>query len=90
MQNFSIFKNNKKEKENQPDYNISCKIGEEYQNIGGCWIKESNGNKFFSCRLNSTYQNKPGYTIEVELPKNNADKEAHESAGPTAFDDTPF
>lgn len=91
MQNFSIFKNNKKEKENQPDYNISCKIGEKYENIGGCWLKESNGNKFFSCKLNGVYNDRRGYTIEVELPqKNNALREPHEGAEDFNPGDSPF
>lgn len=54
--NFSIFKNNKKEKDTHPDYTISAKVTvnnvDEYKEIGSAYIKETKtGQKFFSCQL---------------------------------------
>lgn len=56
IKNFSIFKNNKKEKDTHPDYLISAKVQkdnvDEYKEIGSVYIKEtSTGQKFFSCSL---------------------------------------
>lgn len=56
IKNFSIFKNNKKEKDTHPDYVISAKVQkdnvDEYKEIGSVYIKEtSTGQKFFSCSL---------------------------------------
>lgn len=91
MQNFTIFKvKDHNGDEKKPTHSISAKIGEEFVYIGRCWTKDGNNGKFLSCSLDKPYQDKPGYTIEVELPesqKNNAHKEGHEHASPTAFDD---
>ena len=67
---FSLMKN-KKEKESQPDYRISTKVGEDYVDIGAAWIKEDkNGNKFLSCKLSDIYKSKdkikPGYHISED------------------------
>lgn len=43
IKNFSIFKNTRKEKDNQPDYKLSTKIGDEFVNIGAGWIKVTKG-----------------------------------------------
>lgn len=37
----SIWPNDRKEKPNQPDYRITAKIGEDWQNVGAGWKKES-------------------------------------------------
>lgn len=92
IKNFSIFKNNDHDgDEKKPTHYLSAKIGEDFQRIGVAWTKEGKtGVKYLSCSLDKPYKDKPGYTIEVELPqpvKNNADKEGHERATPTAFDD---
>lgn len=42
---FSLFKNNK-EKDNQPDYRLSAKVGEKFESIGGGWIKENDKGKY--------------------------------------------
>lgn len=83
IKNFSIFKNNDHDgSENKPTHYLSAKIGEEFQRIGVAWTKEGKGGtKYLSCSLDKPYQDKPGYTIEVELPaKNNAVREPHEGA----------
>jgi uncharacterized protein (DUF736 family) len=60
---FAIFKAKEKKNEKSPDYNISMKVGDKYENIGGCWIKEGKSGKFFSCKLNGPYQQRKGYEI---------------------------
>ena len=72
--NFSIFKNERKEKENQPDYTISMKNPDEeaekkYLTVGGCWIKEGAKGKYFSCSIDDEYK-KPEATVsdETEIP----------------------
>ena len=66
MKTFAIFKNKDKKNENQPDYNISVKHGEHFINVGGCWIKDSKGNKYFSCKLSNGYKDIPGFEIVPE------------------------
>jgi uncharacterized protein (DUF736 family) len=52
LTNFSIFKNDKKkEGSNQPDYRISAKVGDVYEEIGGGWIKDSKSGKYISCSV---------------------------------------
>ena len=60
---FAIFKAQEKKNDKSPDYNISMKIGDKYENIGGCWIKEGKSGKFFSCKLSEPYQQRKGYEI---------------------------
>lgn len=69
LENFTIRKNKfKKEGSNQPDYNISTKIGEEWKSVGGCWIKEDkNKEKFFSCRV-SPPQPKENAKADIPYP----------------------
>lgn len=51
---FIIKKNKSKNKDNQPDYKIIIKDTQEnWQDIGGCWVKEGKDEKFFSCLLSS-------------------------------------
>ena len=52
----SLFKNNKKSKENQPDYSGSCLIGGQEMKIGA-WLKTSKkGEKFFSMSFQPSQQ----------------------------------
>lgn len=67
MNNFSIFKAKEKKNETSPDYNLSAKIGEEYVNIGACWIKDGKAGKFMSCKLSEPYMARAGFDI-IELP----------------------
>lgn len=48
---FTIFKNTKKEKDSQPDYTASVKIGEDYYEFAAGWVKEGKNGKFmaFTC-----------------------------------------
>ena len=57
IKNFSITKNKfKKEGSSAPDYRMSSKIGEEFVEIGACWLKDSkDGSKFFSCKMADVY-----------------------------------
>jgi uncharacterized protein (DUF736 family) len=66
IKSFVIFKNNNKEKETHPDYRISIKIGEEYVDGGGVWLKEGKNGKFFSCKLNDAKNGRKGFSIKVE------------------------
>jgi uncharacterized protein (DUF736 family) len=63
MQNFAIFKAKEKKNEKSPDYNISMKVGEKFVNIGGAWLKESKGQKYFSCSLSKPYKAQSGWEI---------------------------
>ena len=69
MDSFAIFKATEKKNEKSPDYNISMKIGEKYETIGGCWIKDGAKGKFFSCQLSKSYKDRAGYHIEIDIPK---------------------
>lgn len=66
IKNFAIFKNNKKEKETQPDYTISVKVDDKYITAGGCWLKDGKTGKFFSCKLSNAYKDRKGFGIVVE------------------------
>lgn len=69
MKNFSIFKNNHKKNDKHPDYKLSAKIGDDYVDIGGAWIKKTaDGSTFLSVKLNDAYQDRPGFHLEVEVP----------------------
>lgn len=66
IKSFAIFKNSRKENENQPDYKISAKIGDNFVEIGGAWIKEGAKGKFFSCKLSAPYKERKGYKLVEE------------------------
>lgn len=83
IKNFTIFKVKDHDgDEKKPTHSISMKPGEgEFVYCGKCWTKEGKSGKYLSCSLDKPYNDKPGYTIEVELPqKNNAQREPHEGA----------
>jgi len=64
INNFAIFKNKKKvEGDKQPDYVLSAKVGEEYQDLGGCWLKDGKAGKYFSVQLKKPYQDKKGWQL---------------------------
>ncbi len=50
---FTITKNKFKQKEGQPDYKLSTKVGEEFVELGVAWMKESktSGAKYISVKL---------------------------------------
>lgn len=74
IKNFSIFKNNKKEKDTHPDYVISAKVQkdnvDEYKEIGAGYIKDGAKGKFISVALSKPreYMGKKfsGYVIVDE------------------------
>jgi len=67
IKNFAIFKTKEKKNDNSPDYSISIKVGDKYQNVGGCWLKEGkNGSKYISCKLSDGYKNRKGFFITEE------------------------
>ena len=66
IKSFSCFKVNEKENDNQPDYRLSAKIGEDYVDIGAGWIKESKNGKYISFKLRDVYREKDGYVIIPE------------------------
>lgn len=49
LENFTIFKNNFKEKETQPDYKINTKEGDEWVEWGACWKKQGSNGQYLSC-----------------------------------------
>lgn len=72
IKNFNLFRRENK-KENQPDYDISVKFEESYIKAGACWLKEKNGKKFLSCKLNDDYSdhtnsknNKRGFNLSFD------------------------
>ena len=92
IKNFSCFKV-KEKKEGQPDYNLSAKIGDKYENIGAGWIKEKEGGeKYISFSLRKPYNEMKGLMIvEEELPSVTIAK-LHEVADEERknLDDIPF
>jgi len=48
----AIFRNERKEKDSQPDYRGPLNIKGDEGEIA-CWVKEKNGQKFFSCKWQS-------------------------------------
>lgn len=72
MQNFVIFKSHKDNPTDKtPDYRMKVKVGEEFVELGGCWLREGKeGNKYFSCKLSLPYKNRKGWKLEaVEAPQ---------------------
>lgn len=80
MKNFIIQINKYKENDNQPDYRIVAKDGEEFVEIGGGWKKkDKNNSPYISCSLKNTYQDKAGYEISTEMPSNSQNDPLDES-----------
>ncbi|MCK5609711.1 hypothetical protein KAR91_48000 [Candidatus Pacearchaeota archaeon] len=67
----SIFKNDRKERENQPDYTGSALIDGKKKQIS-CWLNEGkNGNKYFSCKVQDPYVNPSNNTSQQQSAINN-------------------
>lgn len=66
MKQFAIFKNTKKENDKQPDYKLSAKIDDVYVEVGAGWIKEGKTGKFIAVKLADNFNEKPGFTLEME------------------------
>jgi hypothetical protein len=58
--NFNIFMVKEKKNDKSPDYNVTVKVGEKYVNIGGCWLKDGKGGKYFSCKLSDGFKGPKG------------------------------
>jgi len=79
---FSIWKNDKKEKDTQPDYKLSAKVqvGNEYifTDIGAGFVKETQGGKkYISCSMKKEYEDKDGFVI-VTTKQYKAMKQAYD------------
>lgn len=68
MENFCIFKNEDKKGENHPDYKVSVKVGDKWENWGACWLKDGAKGKYFSCSKSKPKpESKP--VEKIEYPK---------------------
>jgi len=66
IKHFSCFKVDKKEKESQPDYRLSAKVGDKFVEVGGGWIKQGEHTKYISFKLSDAYKEKSGFVIMEE------------------------
>jgi len=74
IKNFVIQKNNQKKSNKAPDRVIKTKIGEEWVEIAGGWIrKDKNQNDFVSCLMSKTWvdskdntKRREGYVIAAK------------------------
>lgn len=71
IKEFTIWKNNKKTKDTQPDYNICFTEDNTFKYVGVAWKRESNGKTFLSCKLRDVYQDKVGYHITEDKMNDN-------------------
>lgn len=56
IKSFFITKNKFKQIDSHPDYKISFMTEDkQFIEVGGAWIKDGKGGKFFSCKLNDRY-----------------------------------
>lgn len=67
--NFNCYKNEDK-KEGQPDYKLSAKIGEKWEEIGAGWVKDGKAGKYISFSLRKPYNDRSGLQI-VPVPTAN-------------------
>lgn len=86
MENFVIFKNEYKEKENQPDYRVRTKDGEEYVDWGACWAKQGSKGQYLSCTKSKPMDKKP-HEQSLEEKQANHPKGEDEGIDPN---DIPF
>jgi uncharacterized protein (DUF736 family) len=76
----TLFKNNRKESENQPDYNGNAKVGDVEYSLSA-WINESaKGNKYLSI----------SFTSEEELKAKGIGKQQEPVQNTIPDDDIPF
>lgn len=73
MKDFAIFKVKERKSENSPEYVITLKVGDKYEYVGGCWVKEGKNGKFFSCKLSDAYQDRKGYSITPDVKEEKVD-----------------
>jgi hypothetical protein len=55
----SLFKNNRKEKENHPDYTGNCMVNGKEMRMSA-WLKEGKSGKFFSFAFSEPYVKEAG------------------------------
>lgn len=70
MKEFVIFKNDNKKGEKEPDYKLSIKANDKWEEIGGAWLRTSSkGTKFFSCKLSDVYKDiRKGWHLANDKP----------------------
>lgn len=69
----SLWKNLKKEKPNQPDYQVTAKMGEKFEEVGAGWIKKTEATeKFPEGRQFLSVKFKDGVSLTV-APKTTSD-----------------
>jgi uncharacterized protein (DUF736 family) len=81
IKEFLIFKNEHKEKDNQPDYKMMLSFGEEEGLVEGAalWLREGKtGKKFFSGKMSEAYGDRPGFKIVMDDAKPKKDAEQDE------------
>lgn len=89
MDNFTIFKNDKKEKPNQPDYIVSAKTGEgKYETWGACWLKDGQNGKYFSCSKSKPMNKEEDKKSTQEFSRLTSSEDYPESN--TSLEDIPF
>lgn len=78
IKNFTVTKNNKKEKDTQPDRTLSTNLGDRenpnWVYIANGWVKTNTKNEqYLSVEMTKPYQDKTGYvivsTVELEALK---------------------
>ena len=65
----SIFKNNYKEKDTQPDYKGTCVLQDGTEQQVAIWVKEGNNGKYFSMALSDVYKkddSKPAESVKQD------------------------
>lgn len=56
MKDIYITKNKFKKAETHPDYKMSIKTDDGFEEVGACWLKDDKaGGKYFSCKLSDNY-----------------------------------
>jgi uncharacterized protein (DUF736 family) len=95
IKNFSIFKVTEKKTDKSPDYTLSIKTDNGFEEIGGGWIKEGQNGKYISVKLSDErswdYEGKTitrnGFHIEMDKKEPPVLEYPEETINP---DDNPF